>query len=96
MVKTSTKRLRLRDLEISSKKQLFTVTPTPNNSFKITTNLNRIGIEMMIRKWLAKTQSHCQASFINFINLYSDYNFRADVPKNEMLCPVKKSKANTK
>lgn len=84
MVKTVTKRLRLRDLEISPEKKVFTVTAFEGNSFKVATNLQRIGIELMIRKWLDKTKSPCQASFINFINLYSDYNFRADFPKNEL------------
>lgn len=84
MVKTTTKRLLLGDLKTSPKMKVFTITPTADNSFKIASNLQRIGIELMIRKWLNKTQSICQASFINFINLYSDYNFRAAIPKSEL------------
>jgi hypothetical protein len=84
MVKTTTKRLLLGDLETSPKMKVFTITPTADNSFKIASNLQRIGIELMIRKWLNKTQSVCQASFINFINHYSDYSFRASLPKSEL------------
>lgn len=63
------------------------ITPIENptgNDFRIFTNLGKAALDMIYPKWIQKTESFSQASFINFINHYSNYGFSADVPKSEL------------
>lgn len=63
---------------------MYSIQPHSDISFRLRTNLEQSGLDLMIKKWLSKTSRISQASLINFINHYSHLRFKADYPKDEL------------
>ncbi len=83
-LKPTGRKPKLENLYLRVSPRIAYVENPKGNNFKIFTNLGKAALDMIHPKWVKKTESFTQASFINFINHYSNYGFTADVPKSEL------------
>ncbi len=83
-LKPTGRKPKLENLYLRVKRKIAHIENPKGDDFKIFTNLGKAALDMIHPKWIKKTESYTQASFINFINHYSNYGFSADVPKSEL------------
>lgn len=83
-LKSTGRKPKLENLYLRVKKRIAHIDNPYGDNFRIFTNLGKAALDMIHPKWLKKTTSFSQASFINFINLYSNYGFSASIPKSEL------------
>ena len=83
-LKSTGRKPKLENLYLRVRNRITHITNPNGPNFRIYTNLGKAALDMIHPKWIKKTQSFTQASFINFINHYSNYGFSAGVPKSEI------------
>jgi len=83
-LKSTGRKPKLENLYLRVRNRITWIQNPYGEDFRIFTNLGKAAIDMIHPKWIKKTTSFSQASFINFINLYSNYGFSASVPKSEL------------
>ena len=83
-LKSTGRKPKLENLYLRVRNRITWIQNPYGEDFRIFTNLGKAAIDMIHPKWIKKAISFSQASFINFINLYSNYGFSASVPKSEL------------